>query len=159
MSQSNRFNYSNKQRYVNNQHIIRKLNTRTIYKKEDYYKDNKKEDYYKDNNHRTIIPTNIDKPSKLKISPSFKSKLNCSICLECINKSKSNSSTLKCNHIFHLGCINEWSKVSKTCPICRAVIIIPGKDIQYIRIYLKIRTYLHGYYYAYIDSPFQRVII
>ena len=40
MSQSNRFNYSNKQRYVNNQHIIRKLNTRTIYKKEDYYKDN-----------------------------------------------------------------------------------------------------------------------
>ena len=120
MSQSNRFNYSNKQRYVNNQHIIRKLNTRTIYKKEDYYKDN---------NHRTIIPTNIDKPSKLKISPRFKSKLNCSICLESINKPKSNSSTLKCNHIFHLGCINEWSKVSNTCPICRAV-IIPGKDIE-----------------------------
>jgi hypothetical protein len=115
MSQSNRFNYSNKQRYVNNQHIICKLNTRTIYKKEDYYKDN----------HRTIIPTNIDKPSKLKISPRFKSKLNCSICLKSI---KSNSSTLKCNHIFHLGCINEWIKVSNTCPICRAV-IIPGKDI------------------------------
>ena len=38
----------------------------------------------------------------------------CSICLDTIDTSL--SFTLKCNHTFHLTCIEEWKKVANTCP-------------------------------------------
>ena len=41
----------------------------------------------------------------------------CSICLDTIDTSL--SFTLKCNHTFHLTCIEEWKKVANTCPFCR----------------------------------------
>lgn len=42
---------------------------------------------------------------------------SCSICLENIEKRK--KKTLKCKHTFHNTCVNEWLKVSTTCPVCR----------------------------------------
>lgn len=68
----------------------------------------------------------------------YKQILNkeCSICLEVIQIKKkkfnfrNNFIKLKCNHIFHKSCINEWYKVCKNkkteliCPYCRNIINI-----------------------------------
>lgn len=46
------------------------------------------------------------------------SNLECSICLN--NFSNDNKGyQIKCEHIFHKDCIEEWMERSKTCPICR----------------------------------------
>ncbi len=49
---------------------------------------------------------------------------NCSICMSSL-KNPNKIETLKCNHIFHKNCINEWFKKQNTCPMCRSVIIQP----------------------------------
>lgn len=41
----------------------------------------------------------------------------CIICFEDFNNSL--VSTLKCGHIFHYGCIYEWTTNKNTCPLCR----------------------------------------
>jgi hypothetical protein len=43
-------------------------------------------------------------------------KLECPICLD---KNDKEWVTTKCNHRFHRDCLNEWVKISNTCPICR----------------------------------------
>lgn len=41
--------------------------------------------------------------------------MECAICLdECKTYIK-----LKCFHVFHFECINDWTKKSTQCPICR----------------------------------------
>ena len=39
----------------------------------------------------------------------------CTICIE----EPDECSQLKCGHIFHTECINEWFKNHKSCPNCR----------------------------------------
>jgi SUMO ligase MMS21 Smc5/6 complex component len=41
----------------------------------------------------------------------------CSICLD---KLISNAMITKCNHAYHINCINVWRKRHDTCPICRS---------------------------------------
>ena len=43
---------------------------------------------------------------------------NCSICLEEYKKND-NVNILKCNHIFHIHCLNLWLYNNTTCPLCR----------------------------------------
>lgn len=43
---------------------------------------------------------------------------NCSICLEEYKKND-NVNILKCNHIFHIHCLNLWLCNNSTCPLCR----------------------------------------
>lgn len=44
--------------------------------------------------------------------------MECSICLnKFTNENKGYK--LKCDHIYHKNCIQEWFLKSKTCPICR----------------------------------------
>ncbi|OMJ95033.1 hypothetical protein SteCoe_1736 [Stentor coeruleus] len=45
----------------------------------------------------------------------------CSICLEDFNTSHK-VRKLKCNHVFHTKCIDEWALSHPTCPICKDVI-------------------------------------
>lgn len=47
---------------------------------------------------------------------------NCAICLDivCINS----VDLTPCTHVFHWTCIAEWYKISKTCPVCRKIIIL-----------------------------------
>ena len=44
----------------------------------------------------------------------------CSICLE-IFRDGMNVAELRCNHIFHENCINEWFDINFTCPLCKQI--------------------------------------
>jgi len=46
----------------------------------------------------------------------------CSICLDSIIKGSIYFET-RCNHLYHYKCIQEWSKQSNSCPICRQILI------------------------------------
>lgn len=67
---------------------------------------------------------------KYKIKPDKKiiENTECSICLDDI---KENMHTTKCNHIFHVKCINEWCNTfdKNTCPKCR-FILYEKKDVS-----------------------------
>ena len=30
---------------------------------------------------------------------------------------------LKCNHMYHKGCIDPWIKINKNCPLCKRIIM------------------------------------
>ena len=50
--------------------------------------------------------------------PVCDSKEECSICL--VDFETNDSVTLlKCNHCFHIKCIEEWSTIKAECPNCR----------------------------------------
>ena len=49
-------------------------------------------------------------------SSSSNDEPKCSICFEKFNNDEEQ---LKCSHIFHKKCIDEWTKTQATCPICR----------------------------------------
>lgn len=66
--------------------------------------------------------------SKLDLEPFYKSKKeivdNCTICL---NKIESNEyiRKLKCNHLFHKKCVDNWLKKNienPSCPNCRGIV-------------------------------------
>ena len=42
-------------------------------------------------------------------------------CVICLERYKKNERiiTLKCNHIFHFQCIEEWLENKESCPLCR----------------------------------------
>ena len=49
----------------------------------------------------------------------------CSICLDDINDNEDNNMskyTTRCNHTYHLECLNDWSKNSDACPLCRRIL-------------------------------------
>uniref|UniRef100_A0A1J3IXR0 RING-type E3 ubiquitin transferase n=3 Tax=Noccaea caerulescens TaxID=107243 RepID=A0A1J3IXR0_NOCCA len=50
---------------------------------------------------------------------------DCSICLGEFNEDESLRLLPKCNHTFHVVCIDRWLKSHSNCPLCRAKIIIP----------------------------------
>ena len=43
---------------------------------------------------------------------------DCTICLEEFNNDEE-IIKLKCNHLFHLKCIDDWIKKNQSCPLCR----------------------------------------
>jgi hypothetical protein len=47
-----------------------------------------------------------------------KENVSCSVCFENYEK-EDEVCYLKCQHLFHYNCINEWYKYKETCPICR----------------------------------------
>ena len=44
----------------------------------------------------------------------------CPICLVDLDVGDTESKQLSCTHMFHTDCINNWTNISQTCPICRA---------------------------------------
>ncbi|KAK4752041.1 hypothetical protein SAY87_020839 [Trapa incisa] len=45
----------------------------------------------------------------------------CSICLVGIEEEEAVSQLLRCRHIFHWGCMEEWlERCQFTCPLCRS---------------------------------------
>jgi hypothetical protein len=67
------------------------------------------------------------KPPKRKANEEEKTELSKKIktiekqhdCPICTKDLKNNVVTLQCGHMFHKNCINQWTKTSDTCPICR----------------------------------------
>lgn len=49
---------------------------------------------------------------------SFSMQNQCGICLGGVDADQ-RTGVLPCKHLFHLACIEEWYKRSKTCPMCR----------------------------------------
>lgn len=44
---------------------------------------------------------------------------SCSICLNPVRRTR-NTPQLKCGHVFHTGCLEEWEdRGGETCPLCR----------------------------------------
>lgn len=51
----------------------------------------------------------------------------CSICIDEF-KQEQDLRKLPCNHKFHLNCVDEWLKISNTCPNCKTEVVIPQSD-------------------------------
>lgn len=49
---------------------------------------------------------------------------DCSVCLSEFQESESLRLLPKCNHAFHLPCIDTWLKSHSSCPLCRSNIIV-----------------------------------
>lgn len=46
--------------------------------------------------------------------------LECAVCLSEFEEGETLRLLTKCNHVFHLDCINLWLSGHVTCPVCRA---------------------------------------
>ncbi|XP_028782514.1 putative RING-H2 finger protein ATL69 [Neltuma alba] len=44
----------------------------------------------------------------------------CAICLGEYVKNDTVRCVPECNHCFHVGCLDEWLRLSATCPLCRS---------------------------------------
>ena len=73
-------------------------------------------EYYNKRNHSIIRQPLILNKKEVKNEALFTE--GCVICLERYQKNDK-IVTLKCNHIFHIECIEEWFKSKKSCPLCR----------------------------------------
>ncbi len=47
----------------------------------------------------------------------------CSICLKTLKNKSNFVRKLSCSHIFHIGCIDNWTYYKDTCPVCRKKVI------------------------------------
>lgn len=54
----------------------------------------------------------------------------CSICLENAENNHEKWMKLNCEHKFHTACMVEWLNYSRTCPQCRAKVILPQNVIS-----------------------------
>lgn len=60
----------------------------------------------------------------MRVSPRTTSN-TCSICLNTFRRSKF-VFKLSCQHLFHSGCIEQWSVIgARTCPVCRHPFTLP----------------------------------
>jgi hypothetical protein len=51
----------------------------------------------------------------------------CAICIDTFNKE---ITTVRCGHVFHTSCIEEWMLHADTCPYCRTT-ILPEESPEY----------------------------
>ncbi|KAL1814293.1 hypothetical protein DCAR_0518429 [Daucus carota subsp. sativus] len=74
-------------------------------------------------------------PSFLKTLPiilfspqDFKDGLECSVCLSEVTQGEKTRLLPKCNHGFHVQCIDTWFQSHSTCPICRNPVLNSNPD-------------------------------
>lgn len=53
---------------------------------------------------------------------------DCSVCLSEFQEDESVRLLPKCNHAFHLSCIDTWLQSHSNCPLCRAYIVSPPAE-------------------------------
>ncbi|XP_015895129.3 RING-H2 finger protein ATL52 [Ziziphus jujuba] len=60
---------------------------------------------------------------KYKIGDKFVEGTDCSVCLSEFEENESLRLLPKCNHAFHVPCIDAWLKSNSSCPLCRSNIV------------------------------------
>ena len=60
------------------------------------------------------LPVNVFNPTE------FKDGLECAVCLSELTEGEKARILPKCNHGFHVDCIDMWFHSHSTCPLCRA---------------------------------------
>ncbi|PWA67973.1 Zinc finger, RING/FYVE/PHD-type [Artemisia annua] len=55
-------------------------------------------------------------------------KNTCSVCLSEFEHGESLRLLPKCNHLFHIRCIDTWLLSHKNCPLCRAAVVSQSND-------------------------------
>ncbi|KAK1369150.1 RING-type E3 ubiquitin transferase [Heracleum sosnowskyi] len=56
--------------------------------------------------------------------------LECSVCLSQVSQGEKTRFLPKCNHGFHMQCIDIWFRSHSTCPLCRNVVAISPDDLE-----------------------------
>ncbi|XP_068660888.1 RING-H2 finger protein ATL2-like [Aristolochia californica] len=59
-------------------------------------------------------------------SGSLEEPLECAVCLSEFQENEKGRNLPKCNHSFHIECIDMWFHSHSTCPLCRAAINLEG---------------------------------
>ncbi|KAM0020320.1 putative transcription factor C2H2 family [Helianthus debilis subsp. tardiflorus] len=54
---------------------------------------------------------------------SFKDGLQCAVCLSDVKEGDKIRVLPKCDHAFHMECVDLWFKSHSTCPICRNPVV------------------------------------
>ncbi|KAF3447577.1 hypothetical protein FNV43_RR12764 [Rhamnella rubrinervis] len=67
---------------------------------------------------------------KYKIGDTFIEGTDCSVCLSEFEENESLRLLPKCNHAFHVPCIDTWLKSHSSCPLCRSNINIANAQAQ-----------------------------
>ncbi|KAK6914614.1 Zinc finger, RING-type [Dillenia turbinata] len=77
-------------------------------------------------------------PSVLKslavVTLDSKQREECAVCLSEMVEGVKVRMLPKCNHCFHLDCIDMWFHIHSTCPLCRNPIVTPCSDSVVIQI-------------------------
>ncbi|KAK3034301.1 hypothetical protein RJ639_034105 [Escallonia herrerae] len=55
---------------------------------------------------------------------------DCAVCLSEFEENESLRLLPKCNHAFHLPCIDKWLRSHSNCPLCRSTVVLPSPDLQ-----------------------------
>ncbi|KAI3991088.1 hypothetical protein MKX01_041307 [Papaver californicum] len=63
-------------------------------------------------------------------SNEFKDGLECSVCLYEVEEGEKARVLPKCNHGFHVDCIDMWFQSHSTCPLCRNPVSLPDSSDQ-----------------------------
>lgn len=99
------------------------------------------------NHHTTAHPTSSDLPTLQQgqgLDPSILSSikvvqfsaaedqlgLECSVCLCQVSEGEKARFLPKCNHGFHMECIDAWFHSHSTCPLCRNLVSISPDDLE-----------------------------
>lgn len=71
-----------------------------------------------------ILNVSVERTITLKISPLAPPEaiVPVKMCAICHEEDAVVRHTLRCNHTFHLHCIDRWLKDNRTCPMCRTKI-------------------------------------
>lgn len=55
-------------------------------------------------------------------SPSAAKEEHCAVCLGEMEDGELGRLLPACRHVFHVGCIDAWLRLSSTCPVCRSAV-------------------------------------
>uniref|UniRef100_A0ACD5TKU3 Uncharacterized protein n=1 Tax=Avena sativa TaxID=4498 RepID=A0ACD5TKU3_AVESA len=55
-------------------------------------------------------------------SPSSAKAEHCAVCLGEMEDGELGRLLPACRHVFHVGCIDAWLRLSSTCPVCRSAV-------------------------------------
>ncbi|KAM3308278.1 RING-H2 finger protein ATL3 [Capsicum chacoense] len=102
----------------------------------------------------SVLSSGLD-PSLLKTIPvvlfnpeEFKDGLECAVCLCDVSEGEKARLLPKCNHGFHVECIDMWFQSHSTCPLCRNPVVSEESTVENI-----LRTSVDEEEPATVDMP------